>query len=95
MHSSVRVSITRLYLYATRKSWEYLTYYPEFAKLYIDMWKASYGENDLPKTMKAYDTLCDFVNRNEMALNRVLDGFMFKSRLYHFFKKKGETTVHE
>lgn len=80
---------------AVKKSWEYLKLYPEFAKLYIDMWVASYGENDIKKCIKAYEALCDFVNKNEQTLNRVLDGFMFKSRLYHFFKKKGETTVHE
>lgn len=80
---------------AVKKSWEYISYYPEFAKLYTDMLVASYGEDDIKKTINAYEALCDYVNKNEMALNRVIDGFMFKSRLYHFFKKKGETTLHE
>lgn len=80
---------------AVKQSWNYLTYYVEFAKLYIDIWKASYGENDVEKAENSYDLLVDYLNKNEPVLNRVIDNFMFCSRLNHFFKKRSTPTVHE
>ena len=71
---------------AIMQSWKYLEYYPEFARLYLEVWRASYGECNVEKTKECYAKLVDYVNKNEHKLHRVFDGFMFQQRLNYFFK---------
>lgn len=73
---------------AVKKSWEYLTYYPEHANLFLDAWQAAYGEGDLEKSKEAYAKLEDRANQLEPVLNRVFDTFLYKQRLAALFKYK-------
>ncbi len=68
------------------QSWKYLSFYPTYAELYLDMLKASYGEGNVEKTRDCYAKLVDYVNKSESELHRVFDGFMFQQRLNYFFK---------
>lgn len=70
---------------AVLRSWKYLEFYPEYAKLYMDVWIASYGENNIEKTRQVAVKLVDYVNKNEMYLHRVMDGCLFRRRVYYFF----------
>lgn len=70
---------------AVKESWKYLEFYPEYARLYMDVWIASFGEADIEKTRQVAVKLVEYVNRNEKYLHRVLDGCLFRRRIYYFF----------
>ena len=70
---------------AVRQSWKYLEYYPEYARLYMNIWIASFGEADIEKARQLAVKFVDYVNRNEHYLHRVLDGCLFRRRIYYFF----------
>ena len=70
---------------AVMQSWKYLEFYPEYARLYMDVWIASFGEADIEKTRHVAVKLVEYVNRNEKFLHRVLDGCLFRRRIYYFF----------
>lgn len=74
---------------AVQRSWQYLEFYPEFARRYMDMIMSSFGENDAEKTQQNRERLCDYVNRNEHLIHRVIDGFTFRLRMQEDFKKIG------
>jgi len=81
---------------AVRQSWKYLEYYPEFATLYMNVFMSSFGENNAEKTDENCKKLCDFVNRHEKELHRVIDGFTFRLRLTEDYKKDSiEVDVHK
>ena len=60
---------------AVKRSWYYLTFYPQFAKYYADCWMASYGENDPVKAYKLCWIFVDWLNSIDCHLHRVLDGY--------------------
>ncbi len=70
---------------AVHQSWKYLEFYPEYARLYMNIWIASFGEADIEKTRHLAVEFVDYVNKNEHYLHRVLDGCLFHRRIYHFF----------
>ena len=70
---------------AVLQSWKYLQFYPEYARLYMEVWIASYGEADIEKTRQVAVKLVEYVNKNEKHLHRVLDGCLFRRRIYYFF----------
>ena len=70
---------------AVKKSWEYLSFYPEIAKYYMDVWTSAFGEADLEKTRKIAIEMVDYVMKNEKYINRVFDGCLFRRRIYNFF----------
>lgn len=70
---------------AVLQSWKYLEFYPEFATRYMNMIMSSFGENNLEKTVENCKKLCDYVNKNEAHLHRVIDGFTFRLRLTEDF----------
>ena len=70
---------------AVQQSWRYLAFYPDYAKLYMDVWISSYGEADIEKTRQLAVKLVDYVNRNEQHIHRVFDGCLFRRRVYFFF----------
>ena len=78
---------------AVKRSWEYFKYYPEYAELFMDMWQAAYGEDDLEKSKEAWKKFADYINRIEPELHRVLDGFMLKQRLNVYFNLRKSPTV--
>lgn len=55
----------------------------------MDMLISSFGENNLEKTKENCDKLCDYVNKYEAELHRVIDGFTFRLRMGEDFKKIG------
>ena len=70
---------------AVKKSWEYLSFYPEIAKFYMDVWTSAFGEADLEKTRKIAIKMVDYVMKNEKYIHRVFDGCLFRRRIYNFF----------
>jgi len=78
---------------AVKKSWEYFSYYPEYAELFMDMWQAAYGEDNLEKSKACWEKFADYVNRTEVKIHRALDGFMTKQRLGVYFKLRKAPTV--
>lgn len=70
---------------AVMQSWKYLEFYPKYARLYMDVWIASFGEANIEKTRQVAVKLVEYVNRNEKFLHRVLDGCLFRRRIYYFF----------
>ena len=70
---------------AVRKSWEYLSYYPQIARYYMDVWTAAFGEADLEKSRMIAVEMVDYVMKNEAHIHRVFDGCLFRRRIYNFF----------
>ena len=70
---------------AVRRSWEYLSYYPQIAKYYMDVWIAAFGEANLEKTRKIAVEMVDYVMKSEAHIHRVFDGCLFRRRIYNFF----------
>lgn len=89
-------NVTKSHPDAVMQSWKYLEFYPEFATRYMDMIMSSFGENNLEKTAENCRKLCDYVNKNEKYLHRVIDGFTFRLRLFEDFSANSNTVdVHK
>ena len=73
---------------AVRHSWYYLTFYPDFAKYYTDVWMASYGENNSEKATKITREFVDWLHKNDDALNRVLDCYRMSRIVRSNFESK-------
>lgn len=70
---------------AIKLSWNYLKFYPQIARYYMDVWTSSFGEADLEKTRKIAVEMVEYVMKNEKDIHRVFDGCLFRRRIYNFF----------
>ncbi|MBE7042384.1 MAG: DUF4838 domain-containing protein [Ruminococcaceae bacterium] len=73
---------------AVKQSWEYFSYYPEYARRYVDTWYSAYAEGDFEKTKENYAKLRDYIDKTESVLHRVLDGFVLRDRLSCLYSER-------
>jgi len=73
---------------AVQRSWYYLTFYPRYATYWADLWKASYCENDKAKAYDLTWECVDYLMKNAVELDRVMDDYRMPRIVRVIFEKR-------
>ena len=78
---------------AVQRSWYYLTFYPRYATYWADLWKASYCENDKAKAYDLTWECVDYLMKNAVELDRVMDDYRMPRIVRVVFEKRKSATT--
>ena len=78
---------------AVQRSWYYLTFYPRYAQYWADLWKASYCENDKEKAYDLTWECVDYLMKNAVPLDRVMDDYRMPRIVRVVFEKRKSATT--
>ena len=70
------------------RSWVYLKSYPQYVRMYIDVWMSAFGEADVPTTRRRAIELMKFVMSLEDEIHRVFDEVLLYRRIEYFFNTR-------